>query len=38
MWLPLQNIKTAGRLHIAVTVVEDNGKVPFHFFSTSSTD
>ncbi|CAB4277167.1 unnamed protein product [Prunus armeniaca] len=26
MWLPLQNIKTAGRLHIAVTVVENNGK------------
>ncbi|XP_062011835.1 C2 domain-containing protein At1g53590-like isoform X2 [Rosa rugosa] len=26
MWLPLQNIKTAGRLHLAVTVLEDNGE------------
>ncbi|KAB2623502.1 FBD-associated F-box protein [Pyrus ussuriensis x Pyrus communis] len=33
MWVPLQNIKT-GRLHLAVTVVEDNVKVPFYFIST----
>ncbi|PRQ30780.1 putative C2 domain-containing protein [Rosa chinensis] len=26
MWLPLQNIKTAGRLHLAITVLEDNGE------------
>ncbi|KAB2605413.1 C2 domain-containing protein [Pyrus ussuriensis x Pyrus communis] len=26
MWLPLQNIKTAGRLHVAVTVVDENEK------------
>lgn len=26
MWLPLENIKT-GRMHVAVTVLEDNGKV-----------
>lgn len=33
MWLPLENIKT-GRLHLAVTVIEDNVKVPFYFLST----
>ncbi|KAM1311404.1 hypothetical protein ACFX2I_007898 [Malus domestica] len=26
MWLPLQNIKTAGRLHVAVTVLDENEK------------
>ncbi|XP_010462258.1 PREDICTED: C2 domain-containing protein At1g53590 [Camelina sativa] len=26
MWLPLQNIKV-GRLHLAITVIEDNGKL-----------
>nr|XP_011465558.1 PREDICTED: C2 domain-containing protein At1g53590 isoform X1 [Fragaria vesca subsp. vesca] len=26
MWLPLQNIKTAGRLHLAVTVLEVSGE------------
>lgn len=32
-WLPLQNIKM-GRLHLAITVLEDNKKVhfPFNFF------
>lgn len=28
VWLSLQNIKT-GRLHLAVTVIEANVKVPF---------
>lgn len=30
MWLPLQNIKT-GRLHLAITILEDNAKVNFSF-------
>lgn len=28
LWLPLQNVKM-GRLHLAITVLEENKKVPF---------